>query len=162
MRIKILALGLICFLLVSCTQKFEKTQTAMTEILTITTAIVDFITDNGTCPTQNGTYSKGDSFYSSLSPFYLKEFPAKDPWGNNYRVYCGEACDGNYGISESAGDDFVMVSYGRDGERESWEFDPSNPEGGIFVAKDAWDLDKDLVMWNGSWIRAPRESIKIK
>ena len=160
MRIKILALGLICFLLVSCAQKFEKTQAAMIEISTITTAIADFVTDNGAVPAQDGTYSKDDSFYDSLSPFYLKEFPTKDPWGNSYRVYCGKAGDGNYGISGLAGDDFVVVSYGRDGERESWEFDPSNPEGGIFVAEDASDLDKDLVMWNGSWIRAPRKSIK--
>jgi len=162
MRIKILALGLICFLLISCVQKSEKTQIAMKVISAISTALADFITDNGTAPVQDGIYSKGDSFYYSLSPFYLKEFPVRDPWGRSYRVYCGKACDGNYGVSGTTeGWDFVVVSYGRDGVREAWEFDPSDPEGGIFVIKDASDFDKDIVMWNGSWIRAPRGSIRI-
>jgi len=134
----------------------EKQKTAMLDIITISTALADFVTDNGTTPKQEGIYSEGSDFYYSLSPFYIKELPIKDPWGNNYRAYCGLACNGKFGISGAMTDDFIIVSYGKDGEKEIWEFNAASPEAGIFVVKDASDFDKDLVMWNGSWIRAPR------
>lgn len=136
----------------------EKQKTAMLDIITISTALADFVTDNGSAPKQEGLYSEDSSFYLALSPFYIKELPIKDPWGNNYRAYCGLACTGKFGISGAMTDDFIIASYGKDGEKEIWEFNAMNPEGGIFVVKDASDFDKDLVMWNGSWIRAPRTS----
>jgi hypothetical protein len=138
----------------------EKQKTAMIDIRVISIALAVYVTDNGEVPTQDGIYSKDGSFYYSLSPFYVKELPIKDPWGNNYRVYCGKVCNRHYGISEAMADDFVVVSYGRNGEREMWEFDPSNPEAGLFVIGDASDFDKDLIMWNGIWIRSPRIGMK--
>jgi len=54
-----------------------------------------------------------------------------------------------------ASDDFVIISYGRDGKKEDFKFNPSNPEAGLFEIDSVDDFDKDLVMWNGSWIRAP-------
>jgi len=138
----------------------EKQKTAMIDITVISTALVDFVTDNGITPKQEGIYSEDSDFYYALSPFYLKELPIKDPWGNNYRAYCGLACTGKFGISGAASDDFIIVSYGKDGEKEMWEFNAMNPEGGIFVVKDVSDFDKDLIMWNGSWIRAPRKIIE--
>ena len=71
-------------------------------------------------------------------------------------AYCGTACDGNYGVSGAAGDDFVIASYGRAGALESFSFDPNDPENGLFVVSAAAHFNYDLVMWNGSWIRAPR------
>ncbi len=41
-------------------------------------------------------------------------------------------------------------------EETSFSFQPTNPEGGLEVIKQSTDFNKDLVMWNGSWIRAPR------
>ena len=133
----------------------EKQKTAMIDITVISTAVTDFVTDNGVTPKQEGIYSEDSDFYYALSPFYLKELPIKDPWGNNYRAYCGLACNGKFGISGAASDDFIIASYGKDGEKEIWEFNATDPEGGIFVVKDVSDFDKDLIMWNGSWIRAP-------
>ncbi len=134
----------------------EKQKTAMIDITVISIAVTDFVTDNGIAPKQEGIYSEDSDFYYALSPFYVKELPIKDPWGNNYRVYCSSAGNGIYGISGCVSDDFIIASYGKDGEKDIWEFNAMDPEGGLFVVKDVSDFDKDLIMWNGSWIRAPR------
>ncbi len=126
------------------------------DITVIATSIADYVTDNGIPPKQDGIYDENSEFYQGLSPFYVFVLPIKDSWGNQFRVYCGEACNGKYGISNSASDDFVAVSYGRDGKKEDWKFDASHPGAGLFVTKSVEDSDKDLVMWNGSWIRGVR------
>ena len=136
----------------------EKQKTAMIEIMTITTALADYITDNGVAPKQDGIYDENSDFNLSLSPFYIKSLPIQDPWGNNYIVYCGEACNGNYGAMGCVEDDFIIVSYGRDGEEETWEYNSADPNAGLFIIESADDFNKDLVVWNGSWIRAPRIS----
>ncbi|MCK4431610.1 MAG: hypothetical protein KAW19_09960 [Candidatus Aminicenantes bacterium] len=129
---------------------------AMKNIVIISTAIVDYVTDNGIIPAQDGIYSENSEIYKALVPFYLESFPTKDPWGNNYLIYCGKAGNREYGLTGCVSDDFVVVSYGKDGEKESWEFNATRPEAGIFVVNTDDDYDKDLVMWNGSWIRGPR------
>lgn len=129
---------------------------AMKDIMIITTSLVDYVTDHGVLPEQDGIYDENSQFNKALSPFYVKRLPVKDPWGNNYLVYCGEACNGKYGITGCGPGDFVVVSYGRDGREEDWKFDPTNPGSGLFISKNADDFDKDLIQWNGSWIRAPR------
>ena len=88
---------------------------AMKDIGTISTALADYITDNGITPTQDGIYDENSEFYKALCPYYLESFPTKDPWGNNYLVYCGKAGNGKYGIIDCASDDFIVVSYGKDG-----------------------------------------------
>ena len=134
----------------------EKQKIAMMDITIICTALADFATDTGTLPKQDGIYAIDSEFYLSLSPFYVKELPIKDPWGNNFRAYCGLACNGKFGISGADSYDFIIASYGKDGEKDIWEFNAMDPEGGLFVVKDVSDFDKDLIMWNGSWIRASR------
>ena len=133
-----------------------KQKNSMKDILVISTSLADYVTDNGITPKQDGIYDRNSEFNKALSPFYVKILPVKDSWGNNFRVYCGKACNGKYGISGAVADDFVVVSYGRDGKKDSWKFSSSNPEAGLFVVEGMEDFDKDLVMWNGSWIRAPR------
>ncbi len=134
----------------------DKQSYTMRDIGRITKALADYITDAGVLPKQDGTYDENSEIYKKLSPFYVKVLPIKDTWGNNFRMYCGEACNGKYGISRCGADDFVVVSYGRDGKKENFEFDLVNPEAGFFNIESADDFDKDLIMWNGSWIRAPR------
>lgn len=131
---------------------------SMRDITVISTALADYVTDNGIVPKQDGNYDRNSSFYKALSPFYVKRLPIKDGWGNNYFVYCGKACNGKYGISGCQRDDFIVISYGRDGEKENWKFDPGNPEAGLIEMKTEDDFNIDLIMWNGSWIRAPRTS----
>jgi len=88
-----------------------KQKSTMKDVVVISTAIADYITDNGVAPTQDGTFAGGDTFYLSLSPFYLKVLPLNDQWGNNYRIYCDIAVNGNYGISGALGDDFLVSSW---------------------------------------------------
>jgi hypothetical protein len=66
----------------------------MKEISMVATALADYITDNGTPPTVSGTYDETSLVYKSLCPKYLPKFPIKDPWGNNYVIYCGKSING--------------------------------------------------------------------
>ena len=176
MRLKILGFVFVCLLLfVSSGLKFnhakaeviiqekpevteqkEKQKIAMKDIITIAASLADYITDNGTTPKQNGVYDENSDFYQGLSPFYVRMLPVKDPWGDNYKVYCGKKVNGHFGISGASTDDFLVVSYGRDNILEPFVFDSSNPEAGLYLIRSVEDFDKDLIMWNGSWIRAPR------
>lgn len=134
-----------------------KQRATMKDISTLCGFIADYVTDNGTTPTQDGTYTASSSFYTSLCPLYTKVLPVNDNWGNNFYVYCGTACDGHYGMSSSVADDFLVASYGKDkGLESSFSFSSSDPEAGLFNISSSADFNNDLVMWNGSWIRAPR------
>ncbi|GAG16576.1 unnamed protein product, partial [marine sediment metagenome] len=55
-------------------------------------------------------------------------------------------------------DYFIVVSYGRDGKKEDWKFDPENPEAGLIEMKTEDDFNIDIIMWKGYWIRAPRSA----
>jgi len=139
-----------------------KQKSTMKDITVISTAITDYITDNGIAPAQNGAYAGGDAFYSNLSPFYIKVMPITDQWGTGFNVWCGAAAT-QYGIASPELDDFLVASYGRDklegGGSTPWGgFSITDPEGGLFVVKAGVDFNYDLVMWNGSWISAPRTS----
>lgn len=133
----------------------EQQRETMRDIATVVTALADYVIDNGSTPNQDGTFEENEEFINALSPFYVKNLPIYDAWGNPLMVYCGEACNGKYGISGCAQDDFIAVSYGRDGKKEGWEFDSSDPRAGLYEVESAADFDKDLIMWNGSWVRAP-------
>jgi len=140
-----------------------KQKATMKGVATISTAITDFITDNGIAPTNpGGAYAATDALYTSLSPFYIKVLPLTDEWGTSYNVWCGNAA-AKYGIDpvDVGLDDFLVSSFGRDkfegGGLPTWGgFDAGNPEAGLFVVKKGTDFAYDLIMWNGSWIRAPR------
>ncbi len=133
-----------------------KQKSTMKDLTVISTAIADYVTDAGAAPIQDGTYNATAAFYTALSPFYVKVLPINDQWGNNFYAYCGTAVDGNYGCTGAGTDDFLVASYGRDRELESFSFNPSDPEAGLFVVSSMAHFNNDLVMWNGSWIRAPR------
>jgi len=156
----IIILGIVAALvipnLVTATQK-AKHKAAMVDIHVISQAIESYLVDNGTVPAQDGAYEINSDFYDALSPSYVINLPIDDQWGNNILVYCGTACDGRYGITGSGMDDFIVVSLGRDGIMEDWEFDGNAPESGLFVLTGMGDFDKDIVIWNGSWIRATRD-----
>ncbi len=135
-----------------------KQKSTMKDIVVISTAVTDYVTDNGITPTQDGNYTASSAFYTGLSPFYVKVLPLTDQWGTLYNAYCGTNVDGNYGISGAAGDDFVIASWGRAGALESFTFTSTDPEAGLFVVSQSDHFNRDLVMWNGSWIRAPRSA----
>jgi hypothetical protein len=114
-----------------------------------------YITDHGVAPAQDGPIVEGSEFYSSLSP-YMFRLPIKDPWGEQYQVFCGTACIGKYSISEAKEDDFLVVSYGRDRTVDyDFEYDPLNEEAGLFVVFSLDDFNKDIINYNGSFIQIP-------
>jgi len=132
----------------------SKVKRAMIDMMSIATAIMEFVTDRGFAPQQAGSYDENSPFYKNLNGLYIKNLPIKDPWGNNYYVYCGKAVEGKYGIIDAQNDDFLVVSFGKYGKQEFWTFDPDNPSGGLFTDQD-YD-DKNLIIYNGSWIRGPK------
>ncbi|MCK4645926.1 MAG: prepilin-type N-terminal cleavage/methylation domain-containing protein [Candidatus Aminicenantes bacterium] len=140
---------------ITAIQKAKQTST-MKDIKVISTAIADYVTDNGSAPAQDGTYDTSSAFYNALSSFYVKVIPLTDKWGNRYYAYCGSAADGNYGVTGAGADDFLVASYGRDKTLESFSFAASAPEAGFFSVSAMVHFDYDLVMWNGSWIRSRR------
>jgi hypothetical protein len=134
-----------------------KQLTAMKDMTFINQAMTDYMTDHRALPKQSGTYSREGVFNNALSPFYIKVLPISDAWESNYRVYSGKACNGVYdGIEGCTEKDIVIVSYGQDGKKESWTYNPKKPEAGLYELKSDKDYDKDLVIWNGNWIRAPQ------
>jgi len=137
-----------------------KQKSTMKDVAVISTAITDYITDNGVAPlNQAGTYTASLQFYQDLSPFYIKVMPINDQWGTGFHVYCGAAVNTVYGITGALGDDFVVSSWGRDGLEQGFSFQPTTPEAGLYVVRQGSDFNNDLVMWNGSWICAPRTSL---
>jgi len=135
----------------------EKQLKTMKEITLINQAMTDYMTDFGVPPEQAGIYLAGSEFNQSLSPFYIKMLPIKDAWDGNYWVYSGKACNSMYeGIEGCTDRDILIVSYGRDGKKENWAYNPKKPEAGLYELRSDKDYDRDLVMWNGNWIRAPQ------
>jgi hypothetical protein len=130
---------------------------SMRRVTYVNQAMTDYMTDFGVPPKQSGTYPRGGKFEKTLSPFYIKTLPISDDWESNYRIYSGKAGNGVYdGIEGCTDKDIIIVSYGRDGKKENWKYDPKNPEAGLYELKSDKDYDKDLVIWNGTWIRAPQ------
>lgn len=142
--------------LTSSFSNHERQMNTMKDITVIATAIIDHVTDFGIAPTQDGIFDESSTFYSALVPYYMKSLPTKDKWGNNYIVYCGQACNGKYGISDPGDDELVIISTGKDGELDAWLFDPSDPASAFYNIQSPEDFNNDLIMWNGNWIRAPK------
>ena len=63
-----------------------KQKGTMKDIMSMSTAIADYITDNAIAPDQNGQLAVGDQIISDLSPFYLKVMPINDQWGNPFDI----------------------------------------------------------------------------
>ncbi len=150
-------IGILAALLVpnarSAMQK-AKVRGPQKDISTIATNLVNYIGDKSVPPANNGDISA--SFKSALSPMYLKALPLQDQWGNNFKVYCGTAADGHYGLTGSAPEDFLIASYGRAGILEGFTYSSSTPESGLYTISSEADFYKDLVMLNGQFIRGPR------
>ncbi len=139
-----------------------KQKSTMKDIMTISTALTDHITDNAVVPAHAGTYNSSDEIYMALSPFYIKVMPLIDMWNFNYLIYTRDSVEGKWGagfLNASAGwgkDEFLVGSYGRDGALSTeYSFDPSSPTSGFYTIEDMPSFNYDLVAWGGSWIVAP-------
>jgi type II secretion system protein G len=158
-------IGILAALLIpnalSAIQKAKQKGT-MKDINSIATAITDYITDNGTAPTngaQAGDLVGGTAFFTALSGFYLKVLPANDQWGSPFKVWTGTSCDSSYtGIGTNGVDDFVVASIGRDKTQTAIAFNPLQPTTAYFDITGMASFNQDLVNWDGSWVHAPKSA----
>jgi type II secretion system protein G len=150
-------IGILAALLVpnamSAMQK-AKVRGTQKDISTIATALVNYLGDKPVPPANSGDI--GASMKSALSPMYLKVLPVNDQWGNGFKVYCGTAVDGNYGLTGSGPDDFMIASYGRGSALESFTYAAATPEAGLYTISTSADFYKDLISLNGQFVRGPQ------
>jgi len=125
------------------------------DVSSIATCIADYITDKGTAPLQTGG-AIDTTWQGLLSPMYIKVLPLRDQWSTSFMVYGGVSCDGNYGITGSVADDFMVASYGRDKVLTTFNWTAATPEAGLYTINTTADFNKDLVSMNGSFIGGPR------
>ena len=135
----------------------------MSDINTIAKACLEYVVENDVAPAagiQNGPLSTNNTFIKALTEKYLTNCPVNDHWGNPLTVYSGTSVANFAGFSEDmVGEgDFLIISYGRFGQPEGFTFDTDNREAGMFRVSTMDDFKKDLINWNGTWIRAPRTS----
>ncbi len=141
-----------------------KQKESMKQIVHLATAIADYVTTVGYAPdsgNQAGPIQEGGDFLSAISPMFLRVCPINDQWGHPFRVYTGTAVASVYDIpaEDIAGDDFLIVSLGRDGEDggdESFTYNTTNPVAGMYHMNSIADFDNDLVSLDGTWLHAPR------
>ncbi len=144
-----------------------KQKSAMKEIMTVSTAAVDYITDNGTFEAiaMGGPLESGNEFIRAIATFYTKTIPINDPWNTPYQVGAGSA-----GVATVIGDtppglgddDFAMASFGRDktdGPIGVGDYSSTNPDAGFYTVTSMSSFNNDLVAWNGSWIAGPRSNL---
>jgi len=143
----------------------SKQKATMKDIMTIGTALTDFVTDNGNVPDHTGRLTdSSDAYILNISPFYVKVCPWADKWGYGYVINTRDGITTNFGVTLGAGetpgdDDFVIGSTGRDGEfggPVGYAYDPTDSEAGWYIVSSMGDFDEDLAVWNGNWIVGPR------
>jgi prepilin-type N-terminal cleavage/methylation domain-containing protein len=138
-----------------------KQKSTMSDINNIARAITSYFTDMGAAPpSPSGNLEENSAMYTALTPFHIQTVSNRDRWGFPFQVWTGVACAGKFGIdgSQIGPDDFLIQSLGRDGLDEGFTFDPSNPENSFYIVQTMEDFNKDLIIWSGNWIRAPRHA----
>ena len=154
-------IGILASLLIpvflSAIQKAKQKGT-MQDMNGIAKSMIDYITDVGQAPDQSGPIVPGSAFIDELRPYYMKSLPMIDQWGMAFEVYCGTAVDsaGIGGVTSTGADDFVIISLGRDRLQTPFSFDPMDPGTVYFLLTALPSFDQDLIIWNGSWIHAPK------
>jgi type II secretion system protein G len=137
-----------------------KQKGTMADIHSLTKAIMMYISDNGRAPANpNGALQGAGAFLADLDALHISNVPITDQWGNPLRVWTGAGAAGHFGISASdvGSEDFLIQSMGQDGVDEGFVYSAVNPFDYYSVTTVA-DFKKDLIMWNGAWIRAPRSA----
>jgi type II secretion system protein G len=137
-----------------------KQKATMTDIKTIATAILAYTLVNDEAPAigkQEGPLTPGNEFIEIITMKHLLDCPVNDRWGNPYIIYTGDSVASFPGFRADmvSKADFLIISYGRDGESDGFSFEPSDRQAGMFSGKPKESYENDLINWNGSWIRAP-------
>lgn len=142
-----------------------KQKATMKDITTISTALTDYVTDNGVLVAHTDQLANSqDAYLANIAPFYIKICPWADKWGFGYVINTRTAITANFGVTLGAGetagnDEFVVGSFGRNGTEGGpvgYAYDATDPEAGLYFVRSMGDFDEDLAMWNGNWIVGPR------
>jgi len=139
--------------IINLVEQGKKIALAKTEISSLARYLDEYILDNAVPPNQSGSYDENSPLYKALCPSHAKSIPIKDPWGNNYLIFCGTKVNGHYGLSGSATADYLIISLGQDGKEDVWIYDPKNPESGSYLDQDP---NNDIINFNGIFIRGSR------
>lgn len=144
-----------------------KQKSTMKSLTTISTALADYVTDNGQLPEQSAQLTGADDgFLTNLQPFYVKICPWADEWGNGFYIYTRDSVTSTvFDVTLTAGaygnDSFLVGSVGRDGSPggggdPTYDETSGSLETGFYAVNSMDDFNADLVMLEGSWIIAPR------
>jgi type II secretory pathway pseudopilin PulG len=118
-------------------------------------AIEAYAADHGEAPPNpNGDITYKKPIVAALLP-YLGRLRTADWWGFHYLIWTGSG-PAVSGLELTGPRDYVIVSRGKGGLRESWRYDATAPEAGRYEARKPADFEKDLVLWNGRPVRWPR------
>lgn len=156
----IILIGLLIPNIIVKVQK-DKSEGTLQDIDLIAKACLEYIDEQGEVPAsgiQNGPLESDSAFTRALEKKYLTLCAIEDHWGNPISVYSGSKAAEFIGLVDgfNGGEDFIIVSYGRDGKAEGFKYDPAHPQSGWFELDSMDDFEKDYINWTGKWIRRPR------
>lgn len=139
----------------------DKSEGTLQDIDLIAKACLEYIDEQGKAPAsgiQNGPLESDSVFTKALEEKHLTICPIEDRWGNPIFVFAGSTAANFNGFAEGliSGEDFIIVSYGRDGKAEGFKYDPAHPHSGWFELDSMDDFKKDYINWTGNWIRRPK------
>jgi type II secretion system protein G len=146
-----------------------KQKSAMKAIMTVSTAAVDYITDNGDWSAithAGGALIAAGPLVTAIGGFYIKVVPINDPWNTPYQAYLGTTVatliTGATGTNAPSSDDFAMACFGRNkvsGPIGGFTYAIATPEAGLYIVNNMGSFDNDLVAWNGSWVAGPKTNV---
>jgi type II secretory pathway pseudopilin PulG len=151
--------GLLVMLFIPLYRNAKNTATLRATMMDIemwSRAIGRYAIDHGAAPTNpNGRITYKKPILRELLP-YLERVRITDLWGFSYWIWTGPGID-EFGIRTTGPEDFLIVSMGKKERRESWTFDPRRPQAGFFEIRHEEDFNKDVVLWNGRFVRGPKQ-----
>jgi len=157
--ISLVIISILSFLLISFYVRAKERaaqRSTMADMKMWSDAITSYISDHSVAPANpRGTMHFKKAIIKELSP-YLKAIRISDWWENSLLIWTGKGIK-QYGITTQDEKEFIIVSFGEDGFREGWKYDPTNPDAGFFDVKDFEDFRKDLVLWSNKFVRCPRQ-----
>jgi|Deesub1362B_J571_1020462.scaffolds.fasta_scaffold00028_130 general secretion pathway protein G len=138
----------------------------MGDMHTLATNLTDYITENTQFPTPITSLTDVGNNLDFLLGFYARRIPQRDKWGNPLQVALGlGASDRGYPLSGTMGpDEFMLCSYGRDGNDDGWTFDNQTTYGDddtadFYEVNDMSDFTRDIVIINGDFAHAPASAV---
>jgi type II secretion system protein G len=161
--IVIAIIGILAALLMPIVQEAmqkAKQKGTMQEMNSLAQSIMMYITDAGYAPTSpDGNLSPSQPIIDELAALHLKVIPMTDQWGRPLKVWTRLSCAGQFGIAAGSigEDDYLIQSVGADGLDEGFAYNPNNPQD-LYSINRMTDFNKDLIIWTGNWIRAPRSA----